>query len=380
MAALKLADQGVLDLDAPVNQYLKSWKLPENDFTADEPVTLRHLMTHTGGLTVHGFPGYALDAPLATTVEVLEGSGAANTDPIRVDTIPGTLWRYSGGGYTIMQQLLADVTGKPFPRLMRELVLDPAGMTLSSYAQPLPPERAEYAASAHMSDGSTGDGKWHLYPEMAAAGLWTNPTELARLALDVQAADGGEPGHVLSPEMTQAQLTPGLGGYGLGFAVRGEGPSARFSHGGSNYGFKAQFMAFRERGRGVFVMTNGDRGSALAQEIILAVAREFEWPEPQYQEIALAEVPVEVLREIAGSYRLEEDDLEIQVLAEEDHLRIEVPDPAGAGEPQVILAYPTAENFFIDLQDGQRFRVDRDDSGAVTALQVLGGPRLVRIG
>jgi CubicO group peptidase (beta-lactamase class C family) len=378
MAALKLVEQGVLDLDAPVNQYLKSWKLPENRFTTGMPVTLRHLLTHTGGLTVHGFPGYALDAPLATTVEVLDGSGAANTDPIRVDTVPGSLWRYSGGGYTIMQQLLVDVTGKPFPELMRELVLDPAEMALSSYAQPLPPEKEEYAASAHMSDGSTGDGKWHLYPEMAAAGLWTNPTELGRLALHVQAASRGEPGHLLSPKMTQAQLTPGLGGYGLGFAVRGEGSSARFTHGGSNYGFKALFLAFVEGGRGVFIMTNGERGSALAQEISLAVAREFEWPEPRYQEIALAEVSRDLLQEVSGDYRLEEEDLDIRVLLEEDHLRIEVPDPAGAESPQVILAYPTSEVFFIDLQDGRRFRVDRDVSGTVVALQVLGGPKLVR--
>jgi len=291
MAVLRLVQDGLLELDTPVNRYLRSWKLPGSPFSEDKPVTLRHLLTHTGGLTVHGFPGYTVGDRIATTGEVLDGSGPANTAPVRVDTIPGSLWRYSGGGYTIVQMLLEDVTGKPFPELMRELVLDPAGMPISSYAQPLPPGRISYAATAHLADGTPVEGKWHIYPEMAAAGLWTNPTELAQLALEVQASYQGEGNRLLSPEMTQAQLTPGLGGYGLGFGVQGEGSAARFSHGGSNHGFKAQFLAFIEGGRGVFVMTNGDQGSALAQEIILAVAREYLWPAPRYQEVNLGGDP-----------------------------------------------------------------------------------------
>jgi CubicO group peptidase (beta-lactamase class C family) len=380
MAALKLVEEGLLALDAPVNQYLKSWKLPENRFTEGHPVTLRHLLTHTGGLTVHGFPGYAVGDPVATTTEVLDGTGPANTPAVRVDTIPGSLWRYSGGGYTIVQQLLEDVTGKPFPELMQELVLEPAGMPISSYVQPLPPGRAGYAATAHLSDGTPAEGKWHIYPEMAAAGLWTNPTELAQLALDVQGSYRGEAGHILSPEMTRAQLTPGMGGYGLGFGVQGEGSSAQFSHGGSNHGFKAQFMAFMEGGRGVFIMTNGDRGSALAQEIVLAVAREYGWPTPSYQEVVLANIPADLLHEIAGMYTIEASGLEVRVLVEGDHLKVEVRAPEEAGEPQFLEIYPTAENFFIDLSDGSRFRVERDTGGAVTAIQIIGGPRAERAG
>ncbi len=386
MAALALVEEGRMELDAPVNQYLKGWRLPENEFTEGHPVTLRHLLTHTGGLTVHGFPGYAVGDSVATTTEVLDGAGPANTPAVRVDTIPGSLWRYSGGGYTILQQLLEDVTGQPFPELMRALVLEPAGMPTSSYAQPLPPGRLAYAATAHLSDGTPVQGKWHIYPEMAAAGLWTNPTELAQLAMDVQASYKGDTGHILSPEMTRAQLTPGPGGYGLGFGVQGEGSSARFSHGGSNHGFKAQFMAFLEGGRGVFVMTNGDRGSALAQEIVLAVAREYGWPTPSYQEVILAQVTPDLLSEIAGTYRIEDPGLEVRVVVDGDHLRVElgppesVGEPAQVGEPQLLEIYPTAENFFIDLTNGTRFRVERDESGEVTAIQILGGPRAERIG
>jgi len=278
MAALRLVEEGVLDLDAPVNEYLKSWKLPENEHTRETPVTLRHLLTHTGGLTVHGFPGYATDETVATTLEVLDGSGPANTDPIRVDTQPGSTWRYSGGGYTVVQQLLEDVTGEPFPILMRRLVLDPAGMTSSSYEQPLAPPRQALAARAHNGDGEPVEGMWHIYPEMAAAGLWTNPTELARLALSVQTAYRGESTQLLSQEMTKRQLTPGQGDYGLGFRISEDGSEGRFSHGGSNRGFKAQFLAFMEDGRGVMVMTNGDGGGRLAAEILEAVAGLYGWP------------------------------------------------------------------------------------------------------
>jgi CubicO group peptidase (beta-lactamase class C family) len=379
MAALKLVEEGLLELDAPVNVYLESWKLPENEFTSNARVTLRHLITHTGGLTVHGFPGYALDAPVATTVQVLDGSGPANTEPIRVDTFPGSLWRYSGGGYTIMQLLLEDVTGKPFPQILREYVLDPAGMSLSSYEQPLPPERAVYAATAHLSDGTVGDGSWHLYPEMAAAGLWTNPTELARLALHVQAGYRGEPGRVLSPQMTREQLTPGMGSWGLGFVLEGEGEAATFSHGGSNYGFKANFMAFVEGGRGVFVMTNGDRGSALAEEITLAVAAEYGWPEPQYREVPSEELSAEELQEIAGAYRIQEPPVEVQVWVEGNHLRLEGRDPEENTSVVVMTLHATARDLFIDLSSGTRVRVERNEDGAVVALQQMGGPRASRI-
>lgn len=373
-AALRLVEEGLLQLDAPVNDYLRGWTIPENDFTRENPVTLKHLLSHTGGLTVHGFPGYPIGEEVPSTVEVLDGSGPANTPPVRVDTVPGSLWRYSGGGYTILQKLLEDVTGKPFPRVLRDEVLEPVGMTLSGYEQPIPTEKAPYAASSHLSDGTEGDGKWHIYPEMAAAGLWTNPTELAMLAMELQASYHGEEGRVLSPEMTRAMFTPVLGGYGLGFGLQGEGEEARFSHGGSNYGFRAQFLALVEGGRGVFVMTNGDRGSALAQEITLAVAREYGWPVPEYREVILADVAPEILEEIAGTYRIEGQEMELRVEVVGDHLRVEIP-----GE-QVFELHPTAPEFFIDLADGGRVRVDRDENGRVSALQILGGPRAIRVG
>ena len=173
--ALYLVEQGKLSLDEDVNQKLKTWKVPENEFTKTEKVTLRRVMSHTAGLTVHGFPGYDVNDSVPTLVQIFNGEKPANTAPIRVDFVPGTQSRYSGGGVTIEQQLMIDVTGKPFPALMREFVLDKIGMTDSSYEQPLPPARAAITASGTYADGKTVHGRWHIYPEMAAAGCGPHP-------------------------------------------------------------------------------------------------------------------------------------------------------------------------------------------------------------
>jgi CubicO group peptidase (beta-lactamase class C family) len=375
LAALRLVQEGVLELDAPVNRYLRGWQIPENGFTEGRPVTLRHLLTHTGGLTVHGFPGYAVGLPLPSVVDILTGALPANTRPVLVDTFPESLWRYSGGGYTILQKVLEDVTERPFPMLLRELVLDPVGMTLSSYEQPLPPERARYASKGHLAAGTPVVGGWHLYPEMAAAGLWTNATELARLALEVQTAWRGEMDRILSPEMARAMLTPGLGGWGLGFTVTEEG-APRFAHGGSNHGFKAQFMAFREEGRGVMVMTNGDQGSRLAQEIVLAVAEVHGWSLPGPRLVDVLALPPGLLARVAGGYAVELPGrvLPVAVELEGDHLRIRT----GEGTPGEEY-FPLSETRFVELSSGEEVEVVLDGEGRVVELVLPRGLRARRV-
>ena len=169
-----LVEHGKLSLDEDVNKKLKSWKVPENEFTKDQKVTLRRLMSHSAGLTVHGFPGYAVGTPVPTLVQIFNGKKPANTDPIRVYFVPGTKMRYSGGGVTIEQQLMIDVTGKPFPQFMHDTVLSKIGMTESSYEQPLPPARAAHTATGTYAASGAVEGRWHIYPEMAAAGTLDN--------------------------------------------------------------------------------------------------------------------------------------------------------------------------------------------------------------
>ena len=301
LAALRLVGQGKLALDEDVNARLTSWKLPENDFTKTEKVTLRRLLSHSAGLTVSGFPGYSADAPVPALVQVLDGQKPANTAAIRADVVPGTIWRYSGGGYTVMQQLLMDVTGRPFPLLLSELVLQPVGMKDSTYEQPLPAARRAAAASGHRADGSLLPGRFHTYPEMAAAGLWTTPTDLARFLIEVQHALQGR-SKVLTAAMARQMVAVQKGSYGLGLSIEGAGAAAAFGHGGSNAGFKCGMTALVEGGRGAVVMTNGDQGGRLASEVLRAVAVEYDWPVRRPRQKTIVTVEPAALAPLVGRY------------------------------------------------------------------------------
>jgi CubicO group peptidase (beta-lactamase class C family) len=154
MAALRLVESGKLGLDADVNQYLKRWKVPDSEFTRNRKVTLRQLLTHTAGLTVGGFEGYSAGAAVPNVIQILNGMGPANTPPVVVDFQPGSRYRYSGGGYTVLQLLLEDVTSMPFPKLLQQSVLSPIGMTSSTFEQPLPRQRLNVAATPYTRDGN----------------------------------------------------------------------------------------------------------------------------------------------------------------------------------------------------------------------------------
>src|SRR5256885_8622 len=169
---LRLAEDRKISLDADINSLLKSWHLPESKFTEREKVTPRRLLTHSAGLTVWGFPGYALDSVVPSVPQLLDGTPPANTAAVRNDTFPGARWLYSGGGITILQLATTDITGEDFPTLMRRLVLQPAGMMRSTYENPLPMSRRGGAASRREQIDTPVPGGFHVYPEMAAAGLW----------------------------------------------------------------------------------------------------------------------------------------------------------------------------------------------------------------
>ncbi len=274
--AMSLVEQSKLSLDEDVNKKLTSWKVPENELTKTEKVTLRRIMSHTAGLTVHGFPGYDVDAPRPTIVQVLDGEKPANTAPVRVDLVPGTQERYSGGGVTIEQLLMTDVTGKAFPALMRELVLDKIGMSDSSYEQPLPAARAVMTADGAYADGKAVHGKWHVYPEMAAAGLWTTPTDLAKFAIEIALSKQGKANHVLTQKTIQEMLTPVKEEAGLGFFLDKNNPG-QFGHNGADEGFQALLTMNAETGNGIAMMADSDNGISVMNRIFVRVTKEYGW-------------------------------------------------------------------------------------------------------
>jgi CubicO group peptidase (beta-lactamase class C family) len=280
LGALHLVEDGRLSLDDDVNQWLKQWKVPENEFTKDAKVTLRRILSHSAGLTVHGFPGYAIGRPIPTLVQILDGAEPANTAAIRVDVIPGSTTRYSGGGYTVMQQMMIDTTGKPFPELMQEAVLTPLQMAASTYEQPLPEDKAAATATGYYPNAKEVEGRWHIYPEMAAAGLWTTASDLARFAIGIQQALAGKSNPVISPSMTRQMLTAQKGNSGLGFGLGGSGKTLSFAHGGRDEGFDTFLIAYAESGQGVAIMINANDNSGAVKRMVGAVSREYHWPDP----------------------------------------------------------------------------------------------------
>lgn len=301
IAALKLVQQDQLTLDGDINDKLKTWKLPASPLAPAGSVTLRRILSHSAGLTVHGFPGYAPGDTVPTLVQVLDGVAPSKTPAVRVDIAPNTRLRYSGGGYEVLQQLLSDVGGSAMAPLMQRLVLGPAGMTHSSFEQPLPEARRANAASGHVA-GKLVAGGAATHPEQAAAGLWTTPSDLARLVLDLQAAHAGKAGQLLSPTLAREMLTPQFDAAGLGFFLGGSGATRNFGHGGINAGFESVLFAYSTSGKGAIVMTNAQGGAALADEILRAVATEYDWSDYLPPKRQLVDLEPAQLKRYVGFY------------------------------------------------------------------------------
>jgi CubicO group peptidase (beta-lactamase class C family) len=278
MAAMRLVQEGKLSLDADINTILKSWKVPASDLNKDQPVTARSLLSHTSGADDgFGFPGYDPTAPRPTVVQILNGEKPSNVGAVKFARPPYAGQKYSGGGTEIMQLALTDLTGKPFAELMQEKVLGPLGMTNSSYEQPPVGDLAERTARAHDGQGKAMNVKWHVYPEQAAAGLWTTPSDLARFAIEVQLANRWGQGKVLSQATVKEMLAPtGMGPFAVGFSVEKKGEGWYFSHSGGNWGFLCDLQAHVRKGYGVVVMINGS-SFQIINEIEARVAAAYGW-------------------------------------------------------------------------------------------------------
>ncbi len=368
MGALKLVDEGKIGLDRNINDVLTSWKLPENELTAGHPVTLRELLSHSGGTTVHGFGGYAEGRAVPSITDVLDGKG--NSPAVRVDIEPGKQWRYSGGGVTLMQLALMDVEKAPFPEILRRKVLDPIGMTASSYEQTFTPERLKLAASGHKADGKVIPGKRHAYPEMAAAGLWTTPTDLAKFAMEVRLEAQGRSRKVLTQGtaglMLKRQITIAPGqDMALGLFLEDHDGEIYYGHGGQDEGFIAQLIADRESGYGAAVMTNSDGpAAALIGEILSAVAAEYGWKSYVPAPIDRVTVSPAALEGFAGRYRLDSDTV-LAVSPKDGGLFVRWTD---GGEFELV---PVGPSEFVRREAPVRYVFDAGEAGSPAGLTIV---------
>lgn len=330
LGALLLVERGKLDLDSDVNRHLRDWKVPANAFTAVHPVTLRTLLDHSAALTDIGFGNFAPGRPLPGLSEVLKKHSAE----IHVESVPGRRYSYSATAYVVLQQLMADLTGQSFDTFMQSHVLDPLGMAHSTFAVPLPESLRSSAAMGHYSGGERVPGGYRVGPELAVAGLWTTPSDLARYLVAVQQWHADARRGLISSNLTKQMLSPQLAFAGLGVVLSGEAEHMRFGHDGFNEGYESSLVAYINGGRGAVVMANSGFAYMLIKEVLGSIARVYQWPHfdstnqwppsASIRQQEITTIPDDVLSAAVGQYSLDANTT-IQVFARAGHLYLHWP-------------------------------------------------------
>jgi CubicO group peptidase (beta-lactamase class C family) len=278
-AAMRLVQAHRLYLDADINTMLRSWHVPTSELTRDQPVTPRSLFSHTSGADDgFGFPGYEPGMPLPTIVQILDGLPPSNVGKVTFARPPFEAYKYSGGGFLIMQLALTELSGRPFAQFMQSTVFAPLQMADSSCEPASTVADLDRTALAHDAQGRRMGAVWHVYPEQAAACLWTTPSDLARFIIEIQTALRGPRGKVLNQQTAREMITPvGVGRYGIGLIIDQRGEGWYFSHGGSNWGYRAWMIGHVRKGYGVVIMTNGDNGLAVMNQVADRVFAAYNW-------------------------------------------------------------------------------------------------------
>jgi len=368
LAILQLAQQGKVDLDTDVNTYLKQFTIPEDGFTTIEKVTLRRLLTHTAGTTVHGFPGYKQTDSFPSDLQVIKGEG--NTDAVVLDTLPGSMWRYSGGGYTIMEQVVEDVSGKSFQEYVDHNVLAKMEMANSTYSQPLNEERHSQASAAYDFEGNIIEGYWNNYPEQAAAGLWTTPSDLAKYVIEIQEISAGKANGVISQDMAKEMLTQHKNDWGLGPVVKKAGDSLMFGHGGKNAGFTNDMKASVYQGNGIIVMTNGDSGNAIIGELVRGISNYYDMDIMNTEMVEVFPFSEEEQSGYVGIYKLDRQvpgigDYHVKLITEQGKLTL-----IDSIDNQTFVLQSVGENNFRDFSEGEFFAFQKDTTNIVKSFVV----------
>lgn len=303
VAALRLVETGQLRLDQDVNDVLQGWKLRDEAGNVAVGVSLRLLLSHTAGTSVSGFRGYDVGEPVPDLPQILDGLPPANNRSVRVITKPGTEWRYSGGGYVVLQRLIEQVTGQPLGPYLNQTLLAPLGMRESVFAQPLPAPLASRAAHGYLDDGTPVAGGSRTYPETAAAGLWTTAADLAKFVIAIRRSVNGRPGAVLTQKVAREALKEQRNQTGLGLFLQSNGSSLRFHHGGRNQGFDSELVGYANEGDGAIVMVNANDTSGMIDRTLQYIAEEYDWSDyPRRYQPNLAETPVGEWRHLFGHY------------------------------------------------------------------------------
>ena len=364
VGVMKLVQEGKIDLDTDINKYLTSWKFPYDTVSKNKLITVGALLSHTAGLTIHGFPGYARGDSLPSVLQILDGQRPANTEAVRSFTEPGVRVIYSGGGITVSQLIVTDVTQQSYDEFMQKSVLDPMGMTGSFFTQPPAGADSNLLATGYKADGTPIKGKFHIYPEQAAAGLWTNPADLGRYIIETALSYKWKSDKVLTPEYTKIRLEPVMEDAAAGVFVARKDSSYYFSHGGANEGFTCYYVGDVISGNGMVIMTNSDNGS-LSSEVANSVATVYGWKE-YYQPVLKTVIDVNeaVLERYVGKYEAGGD---VFTIRREGTKLLISPYP----DFWVNVYFTSDVDFFVREYEGdQKFVIDAN--GKVTGFSIGG--------
>lgn len=367
-AILSLVNQRILDLDEEVNDRLISWKIPNNEFTSIKKITLRHLLSHTSGLSVIGFDGYTKNEQIPTITQTLEGVKPANNPPIRVEFVPGSKMSYSGGAYNVAQQLVEDVTKIPFSQFMESAILNPLKMDNSTFCY-LETGISSNAAYAHPTNGTPMEGSWKTYPESAAAGLWTTPTDLAKWLIEIQNGLSIENGSkILNKDLLIDMVTPQVAVHGLGPVLNGDREQLELSFKGRTDGFTCGFVSFPHLKKGAVVMINAGNEFSFIDAVLRSIAHEYQWPSYNVKMKKTISIHPEVLDTYVGRYGWGEkpnDIYDLFVFRKDDQLFWKI---GNASSPTKL--YPEAKNQFFSVDSGYDI-VFREINGSISTLTII---------
>lgn len=301
LTTLRLVQSKRLDLEGDVNRRLVSWKLPNSSGRA---VTVAELLSHSGSINwPAGESALPPTGALPTLLQRLKGEPPALNKPVRVDGTPGSGFRYSNGGYLVLGELVSDVTGMDFSEAAAGLVFKPLHMTHSTFHVLTPSASPMDIALGHTAEGAAEDGGWRVVG-MPEGGLWTTASDLARAVIAIQQAYRGVKPNFLSASLAQQMLTKQNDRWGLGVQVQGSENSLAFRHDGSTPGYKAVLFAYANRGQGAVILTNGDRGGELADELLYSIAAAYDWPDFRPVEKQIAVIAPEQLKQYVGRYEM----------------------------------------------------------------------------
>jgi len=353
LGVLKLVDEGTIKLDAPANKYLKTWELP-NSYLSSTPVKISNLLSHTAGISVPSYPGYTGDEILPNINEILEGETPSKSAPVRVTMASGT-YQYSGGGYMVLQKIIEDQTGKPLNAYMDAALFSPLGLNRTTFniIKPIQGQDNKDIALGGNWTGEPYKNGWKVYPQQAAASLWSTPSELALILKEYMAAYKGQDNYLFSARTARLMTKPIDGNMGLGFGVHGQGPGIHIDHAGWTRGYRSYLVAFPETGDGLVMMANGNNGHRLIQEMTRAIAKEYNWPAYQPQKLKREIWSPAQLQALVGDYKMMPARFTISITVEDDHLMISTP------RGTTYTVYPISENVLVTIEDGEHITISR---------------------